>query len=481
LSLVNPVTETFKQPLTKSDFKLYCDAPRHLWARIHNRITQPPSDFDRLLSEQGYQVETLGRDYLEQEIIRKQPGLRLNWQATFSDGPFEARVDALLFDPETDRYDLYEIKSSTACDKEDLVDIGFQAVILDRHIRVDHLYLLHLNKEYVFNGTLELSDLFIAEDVSGEVVAIKPAILTAREDALRAAGSVDPESLAHCLTPGDCPCPEVCHPGLPEFSIYDVPRLGPKKKQQLLDADVQAACDIPDDFDLNEKQCRVVGMAKSGEPFLDRKALQEELAKYEYPLYFLDYETCISAIPQYPGYHPQQQIVFQYSLHRMDDPKSGIKHSEYLAILQTDPSLSLVEQLQQDIGPGGSVLVWNKTFEMSRNREMAELHPQHAGFLEQLNSRIQDLGDIVNQGIYLHPGFKGSWSLKNVLPVMVPELTYEDLPIHKGDQASLTWWQLRFGELSDADRAASTEAMLRYCELDTTAMVMIYKEFRKIL
>jgi hypothetical protein len=475
------MVDTLKQPLTKSDFKIYCDAPRHLWAKINNRITQPSSDFDRLLSEQGYQVEILGRDYLEQEIIRKRPGLRLNWQATFSDGPFEARVDALLYDPDTERYDLYEIKSSTAWDKEDLVDIGFQAVILDRHIQLFHLYLLHLNKEYIFSGKLELSGLFTAEDVSGEVAAIKPGILSARDDALRAAGSIDPESLAHCLTPGDCPCPEVCHPGLPEFSIYDVPRLSPKKKQQLLDAGIRAACDIPDDFDLNDKQRLVVGRAKSGDPYLDHTALQAELEKLIYPLHFLDYETCISAIPQYPGYHPQQQIVFQYSLHRMDDPESDIRHSEYLAIQKTDPSLSLVEQLHQDIGPEGSVIVWNKTFEMSRNREMAELHPSHAGFLEQINDRIVDLGDVVSKGIYLHPGFKGSWSIKNVLPVMVPELSYDKLRIHKGDQASLTWWQLRFDELSDGDRAALIDAMLRYCELDTTAMVMIYKEFRNIL
>lgn len=478
---MDPVTDTFRQPLTKSDFIIYCDAPRHLWARVNNRFTKPPSDFDRLLSEQGYHVETQGREYLEQEIIQKQPGLRLNWQATFSDGPFEARVDALLYDSESERYDLYEIKSSTAWDKEDLVDIGFQAAILDSQIQVGHLYLLHLNKEYIFNGELELSGLFVAEDVSGEVAAIKPAILSARDDAMRAAGSIDPESLAHCLTPGDCPCPEVCHPGLPEFSIYDIPRLSPKKKQQLLDAGIRAACDIPEDFDLNDKQRLVVGRAKSGNPYLDHPALQAELGKLIYPLYFLDYETCISAIPQYPGYHPQQQIVFQYSLHRMDDPDNELRHSEFLIIQETDPSLPLLDQLHQDIGLEGSVIVWNKTFEMSRNREMAVLHPQHAGFLEQLNQRIVDLGDVVSKGIYLHPGFKGSWSIKNVLPVMVPELSYERLPIHKGDQASLTWWQLRFGEMSDDDRAALVEAMLRYCELDTTAMVMIFKEFRKII
>jgi Domain of unknown function(DUF2779) len=474
------MTGRLDQTLTKSDFKAYCDAPRHLWARVNNKITQAASDLDQLLSEQGYQVEALGRAYLEQDIIQKHPERRLNWQSTFSDGPFEARVDALLLDPDTGRYDLYEVKSSTACDQEDLVDVAYQAVILDRQVQMGRLYLLHLNKDYIFKGELDPSGLFTAEDISAEVEAIKAEILVAREDALKAAGEVSPEGLAHCLSPGDCPCPEICHPGLPDFSIYDIPRLGAKKKQLLLDANILAARDIPEDFDLNEKQRRVVGRAKTGDPYLDREALQAELGKLTFPLYFLDYETCISAIPLYPGYHPQQQIVFQYSLHRMNEPDTELDHSEYLVVPETDPSLSLVEKLSRDIGPEGSILVWNKSFEMSRNREMAELHPDYAGFLEDLNERIVDLGDVVSKGIYLHPGFKGSWSIKNVLPVMVPELSYEGLPVHKGDQASLAWWRLRFGKTGDDERAALVEAMLRYCELDTTAMVRIYREFRKL-
>ncbi len=476
-----PVSDPTRLTLNKSDFKTYCDAPRHLWAKVNDRITQPPGDFDRLLSEQGYQVEALGRDYLEQVIVGRGPGLRLSWQATFSDGPFEARVDALVLDPDTGRHDLYEIKSSTAWDKEDLLDVGFQAVILERHLKLDHLYLLHLNKEYIYNGELDLPGLFVAEDISGEVEGIKGHILSAREDALKAATAKNPDGLAHCMSPGDCPCPDVCHAGLPEFSIYDIPRLSPKKKQQLLDSGIRAARDVPDDFELNEKQRLVVGRAKSGQPHLDRAALQTELGKLTFPLYFLDYETCLSAIPQYRGYHPQQQIVFQYSLHRLDDADSEISHSEYLVVPDTDPSLPLVEHLSHDLGPDGSVLVWNKVFEMSRNREMAELHPEYAGFLTDLNDRIEDLGDVVNRGIFLHPGFKGSWSIKNVLPVLVPELSYEGLPIHKGDQAGLTWWRLRFGEMGDVERAALVEAMLRYCELDTTAMVMIYREFRKLI
>ena len=177
----------------------------------------------------------------------------------------------------------------------------------------------------------------------------------------------------------------------------------------------------------------------------------------------------------YPGYHPQQQIVFQYSLHRLDQPDGEPVHREHLSASCEEPSLSLLEQLSTDIGDHGTVIVWNKTFEMTRNKDMGLISPQYAGFLENLNQRIYDLGEIINQGIYLHPGFKGSWSIKHVLPVMVPELSYADLAIHQGDQASIAWWQICFGQLPEDEKEKLKAALLCYCHLDTLAMVEIYK------
>ena len=116
------------------------------------------------------------------------------------------------------------------------------------------------------------------------------------------------------------------------------------------------------------------------------------------------------------------------------------------------------------------------TASISMNKDMAKLHPEYAAFLEQLNERIYDLGDIVNLGYYLHPGFKGSWSIKHVLPVMVPELSYKGMVIGKGDQASMAWWNMTFGQVDQREKEQLTEALLRYCELDTLAMVEIYRK-----
>ena len=237
----------------------------------------------------------------------------------------------------------------------------------------------------------------------------------------------------------------------------------------------------PASFDLNPKQFMIVDRAKTNTEHIDHNAITIELEKIAFPLYFLDYETCICAIPQYEGYHPQQQIVFQYSLHKLEKSGDEPIHFEHISLVEGDPTLLLLERLKDDIGNSGTVIVWNKSFEMTMNKEMAKLHPEYADFLEQLNERIYDLGDIVNLGYYLHPGFKGSWSIKHVLPVMVPELSYKGMVIGKGDQASMAWWNMTFGQVDQREKEQLTEALLHYCELDTLDMVEIYRKLNELI
>jgi len=464
--------------ITKSDFLLYCQAPRHLWARKNNRIDLSLSDFDRYLAAQGYHVEELAQEYLNTVIIRPNPGFKMDWQSVVTDGPFEARLDALIRLPHAADCDLYEIKSSTTVDEEDMLDITFQASILKKRISIRRYYILHLNRDYIRCGELRLDALFVAEDVTAKVEELLPEIIQLRTEALSAAQTSDPASLAHCLTPKECPCPEICHPNLPEFSIYDIPRLTQQKKQELLRMRILEAKTIPPSFALNAKQRLIAGLAKTGSVHIDLDAMRAELGRLAYPLYFLDYETCITAVPRYEGYHPQQQIVFQYSLHRMAEPGAQVTHAEFISIGVDDPVPALLEHLCAHIGESGTVIVWNKAFEMAMNREMAKLCPRHALFLEELNARIYDLGDMVNQGYYLHPGFKGSWSIKKVLPVMVPDLSYDRDAIDRGDQASVAWCNLCFGLLCEEEKAQLTQELLQYCELDTLAMVRIFEVFR---
>jgi len=289
------------------------------------------------------------------------------------------------------------------------------------------------------------------------------------------------EDTQPCLNPKDCPCPEICHPGLPEFSIFDIPRLSKKKKTELISQGILDIKDVPKFFALNSKQRLIVDVAQSNQECIDREAIQQEFQHFTFPLYFLDYETFLSAIPMFDGYKPQQQMVFQYSIHKVDSLNGDIGHSEHLAITKEDPSKSLIRQLREDIGSTGTVFVWNKTFEITRNKELGILHPKYSEFLADLNERIYDLGDFVNFGFYIHLRFKGSWSIKNVLPIMVPELGYDEMDISKGDQAMMAWWELIHDKFPMDDAEKTKTALLEYCKMDTWAMVKIWKKLLELI
>jgi uncharacterized protein DUF2779 len=458
--------------LTKSDFLLFLNAPRHLWADKHGLIDKTPSVFDINVMKQGYEVEALAKEYLEKYVLK--PSEELIFQKTFTDKQFTARTDILVYKPATESYDLYEVKSGTSVKKENIYDVTYQFLIVNKQIKIDRVFILHLNSEYTRYSYLNLAELFIAEDVTQNVHELKEEVDTLRDLALEVTIKPSPDGTQACLNPKCCPCPDICHPGLPEVSIFDIPRLSKNKKTELLNQGILDIKDVPASFALNAKQRLIVDVAQSNQEFINQEAIKKEFQHFTFPLYFLDYETYLAAIPKFDGYKPQQQMVFQYSLHKMESLNGEIQHTEHLAITKDDPSKSLVKQLREDIGDTGTVFVWFKPFEMTRNKELAIIHPEYADFLEDLNNHIYDLGDFISFGFYLHPAFKGRWSIKCVLPVMVPELSYKEMEIGKGDQAMMAWWEM-VNDNIPADEVENTkQALLKYCELDTWAMVKIW-------
>jgi hypothetical protein len=197
----------------------------------------------------------------------------------------------------------------------------------------------------------------------------------------------------------------------------------------------------------------------------------------EYPLYFLDYETFNPAIPLFDGYSPFDHITFQYSLHILS--KDGdLEHFEYLHTEKTDPIPHLLNSLREHIKDEGSVVVWNKGFEGGRNKRMGNLYPKYEDFCKGMNDRLFDLMDVFRENLYDDPKFKGSYSIKSVLPVLVPELSYESLDIRNGAMAMASWYDFVFKDEKD-ERVI--DDLLKYCKLDTLAMIRVFEELGKIV
>lgn len=451
--------------ITKSEFLLFLKAPLHLWAKVNDNLeNKAPSIYEQHLMKQGYEVEKLAHELLPNAV----------WQKPYFTDNFEIRQDALIRYPDGTGH-LYEIKSSTEVKKEHLLDVTFQSIVTEKELKLTKVFVVTLNKDYVLNGKLDINSLFVVKDVTKDVKKLRNIVEDLMYQAVNVINTENPDKIESCLNPKTCPCIDLCHLNLPKKSIFNIPYLSHKRKRELIDSKIIDINDISSELPLNPMQRKIVNAIKQNKPYLDKTKLKDFLDSFIYPIYFLDYETYPLAVPIYNKYKTYQQMVFQYSLHIVN--KDGtILHKEYLETETGDPSRNLIKQLCDDIRPIGSVISWNKTFEMGRNTDMARLYPKYEEFLKEVNIRMIDLADFINKEMYIHPDFLGSWSIKNVLPVMVPKLSYKKLKVNKGDQAMLTWWKM-----VNSKEKKEAKDLLEYCGLDTLAMVKIWERLKELI
>ena len=272
------------------------------------------------------------------------------------------------------------------------------------------------------------------------------------------------------------------NPKVPEYSVHDINRIGGSKKlfYDWIDRGIYQLEDIDNPEKLKGAKRAQYDAYITGKPLIDKEAIQKELSDLTFPLQFFDYEGYSSAIPHFNGFGAYEQVPFQYSLHTLHEDGTR-EHREYLITEpERDLTLPLVERMKKDFDDVGTVISWYKSYESQRNDKLAELHPDHADFLIGLNDRMFDLMTIFSKNYYVDARFKGSASIKNVLPVIVPELTYKALGIQKGDQAVERWEKMIFGDIHPDEKKEIEKDLLEYCKLDTLAMVRIWEFLRKL-
>ena len=459
---------------------LYLTSPMHFWAKTNELIDLEVSSlYEQFIMQQGQEIEKIAEDYIKNRF----DGQEIEIQPTYSTERFLARPDIVIKNPATGLHDIYEIKSSGSVKKEHKFDVTFQYLVCAECFPVGNSYIVHINKNFIKDGEIDFSKFFQIANVNEIVIELKSEVSQLMKDVWETSQFPTSNNIESCLKPTKCVSLDLCHPQLPEHPIYEISRIG-KKARQLKDGGIIAIKDIPMDFPLTARQSIQVKAVKENKIQIDPDAIQKILNKLEYPIYFLDYETFNPAIPYFNGYSAYQHITFQFSLHTLTAEGQVIQHAEYLHSTFTDPTNRLASELKKHIGETGSVVVWNKSFEKGRNTNMAALDPDHADFMESINSRLFDLMDIFSKRYYVHPDFLGSASLKKILPVFLPDrsdLLYSGLTISNGEQAMLAWKDLINPDYSQDHKDLLKEDMLKYCELDTLAMVEILKKITEII
>jgi len=251
--------------------------------------------------------------------------------------------------------------------------------------------------------------------------------------------------------------------------------------KQLQESGMENIDEIPDYIRLSGKQKNQVITTKNKEPIINKEAIRQFVKQFEYPLYFLDYETLGSLVPRFDGLKPYQQLPFQYSLHVLEQPGAELVHKEYLHQSTENPSISVTEKLLADIGDEGTILVWNESFEKNCNNLLGKMTPEFKDKLKAVNERIVDLMIPFSNQWFVDYRFKGSASIKNVLPVIAPELSYKNLDIQEGGTAQRIWMETVLDSRHEEEKQKILDDLILYCGLDTLAMVEIYKKLLQII
>ena len=483
--------------LTKSDYLRYLECPIHLWWHRH-RQHEVGSHIDpqtKWIFEQGNMVEGYARSLFPDAVMVKghtekseqqtreliEDGERTIFQATAVADDLLAMADVLQQDPDTQEWNLYEVKSTTDVEDTHYRDVCFQMIVFKKAgYAMGRLHLIHVNPDYVRRGDIDPQAFLIVEDITDQVYALEADVLAEITAAKQVIDCADMPSCDGCTcSPKDCPCHQYCYSDLPEYSVFQLSRIKVKQARELYRKGIRNLLDLPHDFKLTKAQQLQLEVARTGKPIIDTKSIQSIINTATYPIAFLDYETFFPAVPLFDGYKPYQQMVFQYSLHILSDDGS-LQHSECLVRSLQDPVPEILHTLRSQLPGNGTVVVWNKGFEIGRNEEMATLLPEYAVFLQSVNGRVFDLMEIFRQQHYVHPDFRGSCSIKKVLPVLVPSLSYKDLVIQEGGTASLTWYRALTDGRNEKDRLETFEHMLAYCKLDTFAMVEIFRHLASL-
>ncbi len=471
------------RPITKEIFLTALECPALAWSRRHHRTVPSFSLGRQFRSEQGAEIGERARTLFPRGILVEERDMEAAVQATRAlrddaDVLFEAafladgaaaRADVLVRDG--GGWNLIEVKSALRPKHRHVDDMAYTALVLrNAGLLPGRVCLMHVAKRYrrgmdddhLFS-TVDCTDAVNAR--AGEFSTLLPHI-----DRITAAETPPPRTLSFpCRS---CDHLASCQKNGTEHHVFDLPHLRPASFERLLQAGITAIEDIPADFPLTPAQRRVVRCVQERECFISPR-LRPSLAAIRWPVHYLDFEAVTTAIPLTADTAPYAHIPTQYSIHTCDAPGRVCAHAEYLAHPRTDWRRDLSHRLIDDLEGEGSILIYSP-FEKRIVGDLARTFPDLAPALEALAGRMVDLEAIIRKHFY-HPGFRGSTSIKKVLPALVPEMSYAGMEIGDGDTAMAAFAYLAQERYSPEEEEGVRDDLLTYCAQDTLAMVRLHE------
>jgi hypothetical protein len=410
------------------------------------------------------------------ELIKS--GASVIYEATFSVGGIFVMVDILQ--KVGDKWNIIKVKSSANIKPNYIDDATIQYFAISQILKIDKIYLTHIDNSYIFKDNLKINKLFKTTDITSEILDNQASCKNNLTDIKKMLGGDCPQIDigSYC---DDCDFKPHCWKHIPKHSVFNLYRVGKKsfglyKDRQITYADLR-------NHKLKKKLTKTQKIQISEKVHIDESILSGFIDGAKFPINFFDFETFQNAVPKFNQQSPFQQIPFQYSLHILE--KDGtLTHKEFLGDENTDPRMDLIKQMLENITKSGTIMAFSQSFEVSRIKELAEFSPEHKNKLLALNERFMDLLLPFRKLGYYHPEFHGSFSIKSILPALFKnddELDYKKLGcVQNGVDAMSIFANLHLEKDSKKVQEIRGD-LLKYCHLDTLAMVRIWQKLLRII
>ncbi len=479
--------------ISKTKFIAGVQCPKRLYLLVHAPELAAQSDgSDEPIIEQGREVGLLARQLFPDGVeangsggleaaIRNTRELVANpdvpaiFEGTFEHNDVIVKTDILQRRKEN-HWRLVEVKSTADLKDHHSEDVAIQSYVLAHSgLKLASVWLAHINRSYVLIGTaVDPRQFFLLRNLTTRTQNLQPELKLRLREQFRILAVPQPPDVPtgqHCLSPFVCEFFYHCNHRKPDDYIGNLPRLDASTMQKLEEMGIESIHDVPADFELSEVQRRACTVLQTGQPWFSTD-LKNEFESLKYPLYFMDFETVNPAIPRFTGMHPYDHLPFQWSVHVQRESGAPVEHYEFLAVDRSDPRRSFISSLSEALDDSGSIVVYNEQFESQRLWELAGWLPKYTQRIRDIQRRLWDLLPVVRNHVY-HPAFGGSFSLKAVLPALVPDMTYEGMDVPNGQAAGLAWERMIGGKATETERMSMRKALLDYCGQDTLALVRL--------
>jgi hypothetical protein len=411
------------------------------------------------------------------------------YEAAFLHANTLIRADVLIRDGS--RWKLIEVKSSTELKNDHLKDAAIQAfVIKNSHIDLSEVKIAHINTKFLYQGNLDYDGLIIEINIDQQIDALIPQVQGWIDQLLPICKTCSPkpkipmgdqcidENKRKCIYIDRCESQTFL--GAVEVPIKILPNIGDRLQHEWFDKGIYDLRDLPTNTLNNEMHQKIQFCHQEKKEWIDPKLINA-VNNYEWPRYFIDFETIQQGVPLIKNTAPYEAFPFQFSVHKWEFQDQILTLEDSHSFLEFDEAgmdRKFLVNLIEVLGDQGPIFTHRSSTEITAMKKLADredcidLRPA----IDRIITRTIDTLTMVRNGFY-NPKMMGSFSLKDIVKVLKNADAYnnEGDAVGDGGGAMIKWFEYTEPKATRKAQETIRENLVKYCAQDTLNLYHLFK------